>query len=76
MIKCRSEIPNRKIEIDLSSEKGNAFYLISLVDSLGRQLGIDKKIRKDIKTTMMLGSYDDLLKTFDIWFGNIVILYR
>ena len=76
MIKCRSEMPVRKIEIDLSGEQGNAFYLINLVDSLGRQIGIDRKIREDIKKTMMLGSYDDLLKTFDIWFGNIVILYR
>ena len=76
MIKCRSEMPVRKIEIDLSGEQGNAFYLINLVDSLGRQIGIDRKIREDIKKTMMLGSYDDLLKTFDIWFGNIVTLYR
>lgn len=76
MIKCRSEMPVRKIEIDLSGEQGNAFYLINLVDSLGRQIGIDRKIREDIKKTMMLGSYDNLLKTFDIWFGNIVTLYR
>tara|TARA_B100000212_G_scaffold342229_1_gene328332 strand:+ start:232 stop:462 length:231 start_codon:yes stop_codon:yes gene_type:complete len=76
MIKCRSEISNRKLEIDLSGEQGNAFYLIGLVDRLGKQLNIPKKVREDIKMTMMLGSYDDLIKTFDIWFGEFVILYK
>ena len=76
MIKCRSEISNRKLEIDLSGEQGNAFYLLGLVDRLGKQLSIPKKVREDIKMTMMLGNYDDLIKTFDIWFGEIVILYK
>lgn len=76
MIKCRSEMSKRKIEIDLSSAQGNAFYLLGLVDTLGKQLNIPSKVRKDIKKTMMLGSYDNLLKTFDIWFGDFVILYR
>tara|TARA_B100001989_G_C24117912_1_gene259512 strand:+ start:129 stop:359 length:231 start_codon:yes stop_codon:yes gene_type:complete len=76
MIKCRSEMSQKKIEIDLSSESGNAFYILGLVDTLGRQLGMHKKVREDIKKTMMLGSYDDLIKTFDIWFGEFVILYK
>jgi hypothetical protein len=76
MIICRSEMPIRKLEIDLLGEKGNAFYLISLVESIGKQIGIHKKIREDIKKTMMLGTYDDLIKTFDIWFGDYVILYK
>lgn len=76
MIKCRSQMPNRKIEIDLSKEEGNAYYIIGLVDTLGRQIGIHRKVRKDIKQTMMLGTYEDLIKTFDIWFGEFVILYK
>ena len=76
MIICRSEMPIRKLEIDLLGEKGNAFYLISLVESIGKQIGIHKKIREDIKKTMMLGTYDDLIKTFDIWFCDYVILYK
>jgi hypothetical protein len=77
MIKSRDEIDcNRKIEIDLHSEEGNAFYLLGLVDSLGKQLNIPNIIRKDIKSTMMLGSYEELINTFDIWFGKHVILYK
>ena len=77
MIKSREELDyKRKIEIDLHSENGNAFYLLGLVDILGKQLNIPEIVRTDIKNTMMLGSYEDLIKTFDIWFGKYVILYR
>jgi len=76
MIKCRSELQSKKIEIDLSSETGNAFYLLGLVDNLGKQIKLPKEIRDDIKKTMMMGNYDQLIKTFDIWFGNYVTLYK
>ena len=76
MIKCRSQMSNRKIEIDLSSEQGNAFYLLGLVDTLGRQLNIPPEVRKNIRDVMMMGSYENLIKTFDIWFGECVILYK
>tara|TARA_Y100000310_G_scaffold207810_1_gene208329 strand:- start:2476 stop:2706 length:231 start_codon:yes stop_codon:yes gene_type:complete len=76
MIKCRSEMPNRKIEIDLSGPSGNAFYLLGLAESLGKQLNIPPEVIKDIRKTMTLGSYEDLIKTFDIWFGEFVILYK
>lgn len=76
MIKCRSELESRKIEIDLAGPEGNAFYLLGLVDTLGKQLNIPLKIRRDIKQLMMSGSYDELLKTFDIWFGDYVVLYK
>lgn len=76
MIKCRSELESRKIEIDLTGPEGNAFYLLGLVDTLGTQLNIPLKIRRDIKQLMMTGNYDELLKTFDIWFGDYVVLYK
>ena len=76
MIKSREELECRKIEIDLHSKNGNAMYLLSLVDSLGKQLDIPKEVRVDIKKVMMMGNYEDLIKTFDIWFGEYVILYR
>ena len=76
MIICRSKMPKRKIEIDLSGEEGNAFYLLGLVETLGVQLEICKEIRSDIRNTMMLGTYEELLDTFDIWFGDYVILYK
>ena len=76
MIKSREELENRKIEIDLHGKNGNAMYLLSLVDAIGKQLNIPSEVRKDIKSVMMMGSYEDLIKTFDIWFGDYVILYK
>jgi hypothetical protein len=76
MIECRSKLQNKKIEIDLNSECGNAFYLLGLVDNLGKQIKLPKEIRNDVKETMMMGNYDQLIKTFDIWFGNYVTLYK
>ena len=76
MIVSRDELECRKIEIDLHSKDGNAMYLLSLVDALGKQLNIPKEVRKDIREVMMMGSYEELLETFDIWFGEYVILYK
>ena len=51
-------------------------YLLSLVEVIGKQLNIPTEVRKDIKSVMMMGNYEDLIKTFDIWFGDYVILYK
>ena len=76
MIKSIEEKPVRHIEVDLRGTQGNAFFLIGLAKDLGKQLGFDKKITEDIVNTMKLGTYEDLIKTFDVWFGEYVILYR
>ena len=76
MIKDRSAMQRRRIEIDLGGPEGNAYVLLGYVNTLGKQLNMPHKIRKDIQATMMLGSYDDLITTFDIWFGDYVTLYR
>lgn len=65
-----------KLEIDLRGPSGNSYVLINLVDTLGKRINIPDKIRRDIKSTMMLGNYEQLIKTFDLWFGDHVILYR
>ena len=76
MIKSRDELENRKREIDLNSPRGNAFHLLGLVSMLGKQLNIPKEIQTDIRNTMMSGNYDELIETFDVWFGDYVILYK
>tara|TARA_Y100000768_G_C23736180_1_gene567216 strand:+ start:427 stop:657 length:231 start_codon:yes stop_codon:yes gene_type:complete len=76
MLKSREELKDRKIEIDLKSPQGNAYYLLGQVEILGKQLNIPLEVRKDIRTTMTIGNYEDLIKTFDIWFGDYVILYK
>ena len=76
MILSRDQLENRKVEIDLKSPQGNAFYLLGLVETLGKFICLPKEISKDIKEVMMSGSYEDLIKTFDIWFGDYVIIYK
>ena len=76
MIKSASELENRKIEIDLRGEKGNAMYLLGMVGTIGKQLGWSSKSIKIVRDTMMLGDYDNLLHIFDHHFGDYVILYK
>lgn len=61
------------MEIDLTGPDGNAFVLIGIAKNLAKQLGLDGDL---IASEMMLGDYEDLLKTFDSYFGDFVILYR
>jgi len=76
MIKSREELQNRKVEIDLKSPLGNAMYLLGQVEVLGKKLNIPLEVRKDIRHVMTMGNYENLIKTFDIWFGEYVILYK
>ena len=62
--------------IDLSGEQGNAFYLLGLVNSLGKQLDFDKEKRQKIHDEMTSGDYENLIKVFDKNFGEYVTLYK
>jgi len=64
------------IEIDLTGPKGNAFYLLSLADTLSRKLGHDSFRRECIQEEMRLTDYEGLLYTFDREFGLLVTLWR
>ena len=62
-----------KLEIDLTGPEGNAFHLIGVANRLSKQLDFDSyKIREE----MMSGDYENLVKVFDSYFGDFVILYR
>ena len=76
MIKSRNELEHRKIEIDLNGPEGNAWCLIGLAGSLGKQLNMTNFRIKCIQDEMMLSSYEMTIQTFDKWFGDYVILYR
>jgi hypothetical protein len=61
------------IEIDLTGEQGNVFYLIGTGMNYCRQLGLDKdKFLKE----MTSGDYENSVKVFDEYFGHFVILNR
>ncbi len=62
-----------RIEIDLTSPNGNAFYLLGVAKNLSEQLGKDSK---SILDEMMDGGYEHLLEVFEREFGNFVTFYR
>ena len=62
-----------KLEIDLTGPEGNSFVLLGMVKDLSKQLGLDgQKIRFE----MTSGNYENLVNTFDKYFGEYVTLYR
>lgn len=67
------EKKKKTIEIDLTGPQGNAFNLLGVAGNLAKQLGFDGK---KIQAEMMSGDYEHLIKTFDKYFGEVVILYR
>lgn len=64
----------RKPRINLDGPDGNAFVLIGKADSLGEQLGFSKEKIAEIRSEMMAGDYNALLKVFDREFGQYVDL--
>ena len=76
MIKDRTELQHRPIEIDLNGPDGNAFVLLGLVSKLGKKMGMSFDEIERIQDEMRLSTYDLLLLTFDKYFGHVVTLYR
>ena len=69
----KSKVISDKMEIDLTGEQGNAFYLLGISSRLAKQLGLDShQIQKEMKSS----DYENLVQTFDKYFGDFVILYR
>jgi hypothetical protein len=59
--------------IDLTGPQGNAFALLGTASMFARQLGLDVK---QIHNEMTSGDYENLVQTFDQYFGDYVILER
>ena len=70
----RNKIENKgPIVIDLTGPDGNAFVLLGYAKQYAKQLKFDEK---KITDEMMKGDYEELLETFDRYFGDYVILER
>ena len=69
----KEKIKKSQIELDLTGPQGNAYVLIGTAMNLARQFGYDDEI---IKEQMMSGDYENVVQTFDKYFGEHVILYR
>jgi hypothetical protein len=61
------------IEIDLSGSQGNAFFILGTAKRLASQLDMDYT---KIQAEMISGDYENLIQTFDRYFGDFVIMYR
>ena len=60
-------------QIDITGPEGNAFVLLGYAQSYAKELGLDhKKIIEEMKS----GDYENLLNTFDRYFGKYVDLLR
>ena len=75
MIKSIKDKPRgpTPIEIDLTGPDGNAFALLGYATKFAKQLNFDED---KIINKMMEGDYENLLKVFDRYFGDYVILER
>ena len=76
MIKSKKEKENNLIEIDLNGPEGNAFILLNYAEAVGRQIGMPKHSINEVTSLMMRSDYETLVKVFDTWFGDYVILWR
>ena len=59
--------------IDLKGPQGNAFALMSIADDFLRQMGRRDKFNA-MRTEMMSGDYDNLIRIFEENFGDYVEL--
>ena len=63
----------KKRVIDLTGPDGNAFFLLGTARKLCKQLDLDVN---QVYGEMTTGSYENLIETFDKYFGSIIDLER
>ena len=62
-----------EIVIDLTGPDGNAYALLAYAKRFAQQFDLDFN---QIKDEMTSGDYENLIRVFDEYFGEIVILER
>ena len=73
MIRLKPPAGKSEIIIDLTGPEGNAFQLMAYTKQLCNRLGWDSN---GILEEMKKGDYEHLVQTFDLHFGDFVILER
>ena len=79
--KKRSNSGN-KVKLDLTGPDGNAFVLLGWAAKTARALGADYlmarfgKTANEIQDELMSSDYENLVESFDKYFGDYFILYR
>lgn len=69
----REKNPYAERVIDLTGPQGNAFVLLGLAQDLCRQLELDPKA---VLEEMKSSDYENLIQTFDKYFGEYYTLER
>jgi len=64
------------LKIELTGPQGNAFYLMGLVENLGKKLCLTQEKRQEIITEMKSSDYNNLVYTFAKNFGQVVDIYK
>jgi hypothetical protein len=70
MIRAKQQ---REFIIDLTGPEGNAFVLLGYAKNYAKQLDLDVDT---VLAEMKSGDYENLIETFDRYFGSFVILER
>ena len=68
-----SKDTTKKKVIDLTGPDGNAFFLLGTARKLCKQLDLDVN---QVYGEMTTGSYENLIETFDKYFGSIIDLEK
>jgi hypothetical protein len=67
------ETKSKEVEIDLTGEQGNVFYLIAIGGRFCKQLNLNSEV---FTRRMMSGDYENAIEVFEEYFGEFVTLYR
>lgn len=70
------KVEPEKIVIDLDGPQGNAFFILGLAVKVGKSLGMSVEKIAEIQKEMKSSDYENLIKTFDKYFGEYVDLMR
>ena len=62
----------KKRSIDISGPDGNAFVILGYAANLSKQLEFSKEKTELIQSEMKSSDYDNLIQTFDKYFGELV----
>ena len=68
-----SKDTTKKQVIDLTGPEGNAFFLLGTASNLCKQLDMDDE---SVLEEMKSSDYENLIETFDKYFGSIIDLER
>jgi len=69
----REKQPVTEVVIDITGPAGNAYCMMGYAKDFAKQLNLDSAA---IRTEMMSGDYENLIKVFDEYFGSFCVLER